>query len=82
MPRTVKINHRGSLTLPADIRKQYRLKGDDLLIVEPTSQGILLRPAQPIPIQFFNDTQLNAMERMERELAAAIASSDSNERTK
>lgn len=69
MPQTVKINDRGLLTLPADIRKQYHLKGGDLLIVEPTAHGILLRPALPIPIQFFNDAQVKAME---RELAAEL----------
>lgn len=82
MPKTVKINQRGSLTLPADIRKQYDLKGDYLLIVEPTAQGILLRPAQPIPIQVFNETQLKAMERMERELAAELQQKETPETTR
>jgi hypothetical protein len=64
------------------VRKQYHLKGDDLLIVEPTAQGILLRPAQPVPIQFFSDAQLKEMERMERDLARELASSGSSEKTR
>lgn len=82
MPQTVKINQRGSLTLPAEVRKQYHIKGDDLLIVEPTAHGILLRPAQPIPIQFFSHAQLREMERMESDLASEVASSGSSEETR
>lgn len=76
MPETIKINQRGTLTLPASVRKHFRLKTDDLLIVESTPQGILLRPAQAIPIQLFDEADLEEMTQMEKELESMLTPSD------
>jgi len=42
------IRKKGSLTIPADIRKAARLAEGDLVDVEMTAEGILLRPKKVI----------------------------------
>lgn len=42
------IRKKGSVTIPADIRKAARLDEGDLLEVEITAEGILLRPKKVI----------------------------------
>jgi AbrB family looped-hinge helix DNA binding protein len=42
------IRKKGSLTIPADIRKAARLDEGDLVEVEITAEGILLRPKKVI----------------------------------
>lgn len=54
----VTIGRRGSITLPAKIRKQYGLQERDKLIVEETAQGLLLRPAISMPIELYSEERI------------------------
>ena len=55
MKTTLTISGRGVITLPAKLRRALGLKPDDLLIAETTSEGLLLRPAVPMPIELYTD---------------------------
>lgn len=44
------LSSRGTLTVPARLRKQLGLKTDQVLVAEVTSQGLLLRPHQVVPL--------------------------------
>ena len=44
------------------MRKRYGLKPNDLLIVEPTAEGILLKPAVATPIELYSDERLAEFE--------------------
>jgi len=48
---TIKIGRRGTVVLPAALRKEYKLEEGSLLIVEPVSDGILLRPALALSVE-------------------------------
>lgn len=46
-----KIGKRGTVVIPANLRKQMHLKEGDLLIAEEHGDGILLKPAVALPIE-------------------------------
>ena len=50
---TVKIGRRGTVVLPAALRKENKLEEGSLLIVEPMSDGILLRPALALAVEIY-----------------------------
>lgn len=55
---TLKLSARCTLTLPSRLRKRYALKPHDLLLAEPTGEGILLKPALATPIELSSDEPL------------------------
>jgi AbrB family looped-hinge helix DNA binding protein len=69
MATIAQVNKRGSLTLPAEVRKHFNLHADDLLIVEKTPEGILLRPAQAVPLVQFGQPDREGMREVITELA-------------
>ena len=50
MAEILTLSSRGTLTVPARLRKQLGLKTDQVLVAEVTSQGLLLRPHQVVPL--------------------------------
>ncbi len=45
------------------------VSGDDLLIAETTSEGVLLRPAVTLPVEIYSDERIAEFEAAERELS-------------
>lgn len=54
---TIKIGRRGTVVLPAALRKEYKMEEGSLLIVEPVSDGILLRPALALSVERYTPEQ-------------------------
>ena len=53
------MTERGTLTLPANIRKALGLKGKQQLIVELTEAGeIVLRPAALVPLEMYTEERI------------------------
>ena len=48
--KTVRVGKRGTLVLPAPLRKRFGLEEDTLVIVETRDEGLLLRPAVAVPV--------------------------------
>lgn len=69
MATIVQVNKRGCLTLPAEVRRHFNLQADDLLMVEKTPEGILLRPAQAVPLVHFDQPDRDGMRKVVSELA-------------
>ncbi|MGC9452664.1 MAG: hypothetical protein ACP5I4_14595 [Oceanipulchritudo sp.] len=82
MATIVQINGRGSLTLPAEVRRHFNLQADAILIavpsearstvrrmVEKTPEGILLRPAQAVPLVQFDEPAREGMRKVVSELS-------------
>ena len=69
MATIVQVNKRGSLTLPAEVRRHYNLQADDILMVEKTPEGILLRPAQAVPLVQFDEPAHEGMRKVASELS-------------
>lgn len=73
MQSKVTINDRGVITLPAAIRQAFGLKANDELIVENTAQGILLRPAISVPIEFYTEERIGEFAGDEKEVGKILA---------
>ncbi len=48
------VGKRGTVVIPAAIRRRFGLKEGDLLITEEREDGILLRPAVAMPLEFYS----------------------------
>ncbi len=72
MRTTLTINNRGSITLPAKLRKALGLKADDQLIGETTPEGLLLRPAVTLPVEVYTPERVREFDEAEAELAQVL----------
>lgn len=64
---TVKLSARGTVTLPREIRRRFAMKEEDLLIVEATAEGILLRPAAALPIEIYTEERVAEFQKTNEE---------------
>src|SRR5260370_37663768 len=69
---TLTITDRGTITLPARLRRQLGLKADDQLIVEATPEGLLLRPAVTVPVEIDSDARIAEFDAAEAELGEIL----------
>lgn len=53
-PMLAKIGKRGTLVIPAEARRRYHLEEDSLVEIEPTEQGLLLRPMTALPLEIYS----------------------------
>ena len=70
MQATLTINNRGVITLPAKLRQAMGLKTDDQLIAETTPNGLLLRPAVTLPLEFYIPERVQEFDAIETERRA------------
>lgn len=49
----VRIGKRGTVVIPATLRRAYGLKEGSMLVAEPKEGGILLRPAAVLPVEVY-----------------------------
>jgi AbrB family looped-hinge helix DNA binding protein len=59
MAETIRINERGSLTLPKTLRKKLGLAKGGVVLAESTSEGIVLKPAIAFPIEIYTDERIS-----------------------
>ncbi|MBC8244115.1 MAG: AbrB/MazE/SpoVT family DNA-binding domain-containing protein [Verrucomicrobia bacterium] len=71
---SVKLNERGSLTLPKRLREKYAMDGDSTVIVEDAGEGILVRPAEVVPVEIYSEARLAEFAGGEAELARYLKS--------
>ena len=50
---TIKIGKRGTLMIPASIRRSYRFEEGSLVIAESRPDGVLLRPVVTLPVEIY-----------------------------
>jgi AbrB family looped-hinge helix DNA binding protein len=48
--QTIQIGKRGTVVIPAKLRKRYRLEEGSPLLIEEREDGILMRPAATTPV--------------------------------
>ena len=51
---TVKIGRNGALVIPAKMRRRFRLDEGDLVLIEETGDGLIIRPAVAMPIEVYS----------------------------
>jgi AbrB family looped-hinge helix DNA binding protein len=52
---TGRVGKRGTITIPATMRKRFGLADGSLVIAEERDDGILLRPAIATPVEIYSD---------------------------
>ncbi len=75
MKATVTLSSRGVISLPAKVRTELGLKADDVLLLETTSEGILLRPSATLPVEIYDEARIREFDAEEAALAAALPKS-------
>jgi AbrB family looped-hinge helix DNA binding protein len=50
---TTKIGKRGTVVIPAGLRRKYKLQEGSLVIAEARPEGVLLRPVVTLPIEIY-----------------------------
>ena len=58
MTAELTINERGSLTIPAKLRRELGLRGNDRLVAHVTGGGLFLQPAVSVPIELYTDERI------------------------
>jgi AbrB family looped-hinge helix DNA binding protein len=53
MPDTTKVGRRGTVLIPAALRRRFGLEEGSLVVVEVRDEGILIRPAVAIPVEIY-----------------------------
>ncbi len=69
MKTLLTISDRGVLTLPAKLRKELGLKGNDPLIAETTADGLLLRLAVALPLEIYTPAREREFDEEEQAVA-------------
>jgi len=52
---TAKVGKRGTIVLPAALRRRFGLEEGSVLIAEEHEEGILLRPATVVAVEIYTD---------------------------
>lgn len=55
---TARVGKRGTVVVPAQLRKRFGLKEGSLLIAEEREDGILLRPAVAYPVEVYSPERI------------------------
>lgn len=50
-----RVGKRGTFVIPAKLRRRFGLEEGSEVIAEETPEGILIRPALTVPIEFYSD---------------------------
>ena len=48
-----KVGKRGTVVIPAALRKRYGVEEGTLVVAEATDEGILIRPAAVVPVEIY-----------------------------
>jgi AbrB family looped-hinge helix DNA binding protein len=72
MKTTLTVTDRGTITLPAKLRRQLGIKADDQLIAEATPEGLLLRPAVTLPVEVYSAARITEFDAAEAELGEVL----------
>ena len=51
--RTSRVGKRGTMVIPAALRRRFGLKEGSLIIAEDREEGILIRPAVAVPLESY-----------------------------
>ena len=55
---TSRIGRRGTVVIPARLRKRFGMEEGELIIVEERGDGILLRPAVTLPVEIYTQERI------------------------
>ena len=79
MSEFVRIGKRGTLVIPVEMRRRYGLEEGEMLVMEESAQGLLLKPARAFEVEIYTEERMaefainNATSAEEYDLAVADA---------
>ena len=50
---TSRVGKRGTVVIPAALRRRYGIEGESMIIAEDREEGILIRPAVALPLESY-----------------------------
>ena len=50
----VKVGKRGTIVVPANLRKRYGIQEGSIVTAEPRDEGVLIRPAIVVPVEHYS----------------------------
>jgi len=50
----VKVGKRGTIVVPASLRKRYGIEEGSVVTAEPREEGVLIRPAVVVPVERYS----------------------------
>ncbi len=68
MDTIIRVNERGSLTLPKEIRKKLGLEKGGQLILNEEGGGVHLKPGVMIPVEIYSEERIAEFEHEEAKL--------------
>jgi AbrB family looped-hinge helix DNA binding protein len=81
MKTLLTVTDRGTITLPAKLRRQLGIQADDQLVAEATPEGLLLRPAVTLPVEMYSDKRIAEFDAAEAELGEVMRRKRSGRRS-
>jgi AbrB family looped-hinge helix DNA binding protein len=54
---SLRVGKRGTVVLPAKLRRQFGMEEGAMIIAEALAEGILLRPAAVVPVEIYSDAR-------------------------
>ncbi len=73
MSIAIQMNSRGTLTIPAKVRKRFGLQKGGCVIAEESDGGIILRPGRFFPVEIYSDERLREFESDDKELSSFLS---------
>ena len=79
MSESTRVGRRGTIVLPAKIRRRYGFEEGTMVVVEESEYGVLLRPAALLPVEIYSPERkaefllANAIDPEDRKAAEAEA---------
>jgi len=50
---TVKVGRRGTVVIPAKMRRRFGIEEGEVVIAQETEDGVLIRPAVAVPVEIY-----------------------------
>ena len=57
-PETSKVGKRGTIVLPARLRRRFGIEEGSFVIAEESTEGILIRPAAVTPVEIYTPERI------------------------
>ncbi len=58
IPETSKVGKRGTVVIPAKLRRRFGITEGSLIIAEESGNGILIRPAVAVPLESYSNERV------------------------
>ena len=58
MPEYIRVGKRGTVVIPAEIRRRYGLEEGEMLVMEESSQGLLFKPVSGFEIEIYTPERM------------------------